>query len=136
MSAAIRNLTACHALTENLITDLSSIRDSMVVTPNSVFSYKDKEVSVEQIARELGVQYLFTGSLQGSATRIRVNGQLIDARRGTNLWAERFEYDGRDIWGWQGEVTRKIAITLKFKLVELASAGARQSGRQNPTRSI
>ncbi len=109
------------ALTENLITDLSSIRDSMVVTPNSVFSYKDKEVSVEQIARELGVQYLFTGSLQGSATRIRVNGQLIDARRGTNLWAERFEYDGRDIWGWQGEVTRKIAITLKFKLVELAS---------------
>src|SRR5271163_666105 len=83
------------ALTENLITDLSRIRESMIITPNSVFSYKDKHVSVEQVARELGVRYLFTGGLQGSATRIRVNGQLIDARRGTNLWAERFGGSGR-----------------------------------------
>ena len=117
------------ALTENLITDLSRIRDSMIITPNSVFSYKDKHVSVEQVARELGVRYLFTGSLQGSATRIRVNGQLIDTRRGTNLWAERFEYDGPDIWRWQDEVTRKIAGTLKFSLVELAS---RRGGTERP----
>lgn len=117
------------ALTENLITDLSRIRDSMIITPNSVFSYKGKRVSVEQVARELGVRYLFTGSLQGSATRIRVNGQLIDARRGTNLWAERFEYDGPDIWRWQDEVTRKIAGTLKFSLVELAS---RRGGADRP----
>ena len=117
------------ALTENLITDLSRIRDSMIITPNSVFSYKDKHVSVEQVARELGVRYLFTGSLQDSATRIRVNGQLIDTRRGTNLWAERFEYDGPDIWRWQDEVTRKIAGTLKFSLVELAS---RRGGTERP----
>jgi TolB-like protein/cytochrome c-type biogenesis protein CcmH/NrfG len=117
------------ALTENLITDLSRIRDSMIITPNSVFSYKDKHVSVEQVARELGVRYLFTGSLQCSATRIRVNGQLIDTRRGTNLWAERFEYDGPDIWRWQDEVTRKIAGTLKFSLVELAS---RRGGTERP----
>ncbi len=109
------------ALTENLITDLSRIRDSMIITPNSVFGYKGKLVSVEQVASELGVRYLFTGSLQGTATRVRVNGQLIDAQRGVNLWAERFEYDGPDIWGWQDEVTRRIAGTLKFSLVELAS---------------
>ena len=109
------------ALTENLITDLSRIRDSMIITPNSVFSYKGKQVSLEQVASELGVRYLFTGSLQGSANRVRVNGQLIDAQRGTTLWAERFECDGPDIWGWQDEVTRQIAGTLKLSLVELAS---------------
>jgi TolB-like protein/Flp pilus assembly protein TadD len=118
-------------LTENLITDLSSIRDSMVVTPNSVFRYNDKRVGAAQIARELGVQYLFSGSLQGYGTRIRVNAQLIDARRGTNLWADRFEYNGPDIWGWQGEVTRKIAINLKFNLVELAS---RQGATERPAK--
>ncbi len=104
----------------------------MIITPNSVFSYKDKHVSVEQVARELGVRYLFTGSLQGSATRIRVNGQLIDTRRGTNLWAERFEYDGPDIWRWQDEVTRKIAVTLKFSLVELASRRGATERPANP----
>jgi TolB-like protein/DNA-binding winged helix-turn-helix (wHTH) protein len=109
------------ALTENLITDLARIRDSMIITPNSVFRYKGKSVSMQQVASELGVRYLFTGSLQGSAARVRVNGQLIDAQRGTNLWAERFEYDGPDIWGWQDEVTRRIAGTLKLSLVELAS---------------
>src|SRR5262249_43248853 len=119
------------ALTENLITDLSSIRDSMVLTPNSVFRCKDNQLSPEQIARELGVRYLFTGSLQGNATRIRVNGQVIDARRGTNLWADRFEYNGPDIWGWQGEVTRKIATALKFNLVELAS---RRSATERPAK--
>ena len=117
------------ALTENLITDLSRIRDSMIITPNSVFGYKGKQVSVEQVARELGVRYVFTGSLQSSATRVRVNGQLIDAQRETNLWAERFEYNGPDIWGWQDEVTRKIAGTLKFSLVELAS---RRGGIERP----
>lgn len=117
------------ALTENLITDLSRIRDSMVVTPNSVFSYKSKQVGVERVAGELGVRYVFTGSLQGSAARVRVNGQLIDAQRGTTVWAERFEYGGPDVWGWQDEVTLKIAGALKFKLVELAS---RRSGIERP----
>jgi len=109
------------ALTENLITDLSRIRDSMIITPNSVFSYKGKQVGVRQVASELGVRYLLKGSLQKSAARIRVNEQLIDARRGASLWAERFEYDGPDIWGWQDEVTRRIAGTLKLSLVEIAS---------------
>ncbi len=84
---------------------------------------------MEQVARELGVRYLFTGSLQGFCDTNKANGQLIDARRGTNLWADRFDYDGPDIWRWQDEVTRKIAGTLKFSLVELAS---RRGGAERP----
>jgi TolB-like protein/DNA-binding winged helix-turn-helix (wHTH) protein len=119
-------------LTENLITDLSRVRDSMIITPNSVFSYKGKSVPAQQVAAELNVQYVLTGSLQRSGSHIRVNLQLIEAASGANLWAERFEYDGPDIWGWQDEVTRRIAGTLKLGLVEVASRRAAIERPRNP----
>ena len=109
------------ALTENLITDLSRIRDSMVITPNSVFGYKGKSVPMSQVAGDLGVQYVLTGSLQGSRPQLRVSVQLAEAKTGANLWAERFDCEGPDIWSWQDQVTRRIAGTLKLGLVELAS---------------
>ena len=117
------------ALTENLITDLSSIRDSMVVTPNAVIAFHDNSATIQTIARELDVRYVFTGSIQGAGPRVRLNCHLIDARGGTNLWATRFEHDGSDIWDWQGKVTREIARTLKFGLVEFAS---RRGGAERP----
>jgi TolB-like protein/DNA-binding winged helix-turn-helix (wHTH) protein/Flp pilus assembly protein TadD len=117
------------ALTENLITDLSRIRDSMVITPNSVFGYKGKSVPMSQVAGDLGVQYVLTGSLQGSRPQFRVSVQLAEAQTGANLWAERFECEGSDIWSWQDQVTRRIAGTLKLGLVELAS---RKGLRERP----
>jgi len=119
-------------LTENLITDLSRVRDSMIITPNSVFSYKGKSVPAQQVAAELNVQYVLSGSLQRSGSHIRVNLQLIEAASGANLWAERFEYDGPDIWGWQDEVTRRIAGTLKLGLVEIASRRGAIERPRNP----
>ena len=112
------------ALTENLITDLSRIRDSMVITPNSVFGYKGKSAPMAQLAGELGVQYVLTGSLQGSSPQFRISVQLAEAETGANLWAERFDCEGPDIWSWQDRVTRRIAGTLKLGLVELASRKA------------
>lgn len=109
------------ALTENLITDLSRIRDSMVITPNSVFGYKGKSVALTHVARDLGVQYVLTGSLQGFRSQFRVSVQLAEAETGVNLWAERFDCEGPDIWYWQDLITRRIAGTLKLGLVELAS---------------
>jgi TolB-like protein len=109
------------ALTENLITDLSRIRDSMVITPNSVFGYKGKSVPMTQVAEDLGVQYVLTGSLQGFRPQFRVSVQLAEALTGAILWAERFDCEGADIWSWQDQVTRRIAGTLKLGLVELAS---------------
>lgn len=110
------------ALTANLITDLTSIRDSMVLTPNEVIACIDEDQDLRQIVRESDVRYVFTGTVQSFGGRLRVNCQLVDARVGTNLWAERFEYEGIDPWTWQGQVTRHIARILKFGLVEAASS--------------
>ena len=53
-------------------------------------------IDLKQIGRELNVRYVSEGSIQRSGNRMRVNTQLIDAERGSHLWAERFDKEVAD----------------------------------------
>lgn len=104
-------------ITEDIITDLSKISGLHVVARNTVFTYKGKSVKVKQVAQELGVQYVLEGSVRKAATRVRITGQLIDARTGEHLWADRFDRDLTDIFAIQDEITHAIVDQLKVKLL-------------------
>ncbi len=99
-------------ITDAIITDLSRFRDLFVIARNSTFTYKDKPVKVQEVARELGVRYVLEGSVQMLENRVRVNAQLIDATTGHHLWAERYEGDLSEIFDLQDEVTQKIVGAL------------------------
>ncbi|TES90060.1 MAG: hypothetical protein E3J94_05565 [Desulfobacteraceae bacterium] len=103
-------------ITENIITSLSKIPQLFVIARNSTFTYKGKPVRVQQVGRELGVQHVLEGSVQKSGNRIRISAQLIDAKSGYHLWAERYDQEMKDIFAIQDEVTQKIisALTIKF----------------------
>ncbi|MFQ6024742.1 MAG: adenylate/guanylate cyclase domain-containing protein, partial [Acidiferrobacterales bacterium] len=103
-------------MTDDLITDLSQISGLFVIARNSSFTYKDKAVKVQQVARELGVRYVLEGSVRRAGEEVRINAQLVDAATGGHLWAER--YDGRieDVFGLQDKVTQKIVTALAIKL--------------------
>jgi len=103
-------------ITEDLITDLSQISDLNVVARNTVFTYKGKSVKVKQIAQELGADFVLQGSVRKAAQRLRITGQLIDARNGAHLWAGRFDRDLTDIFTIQDEITHAIVDQLKIKL--------------------
>jgi adenylate cyclase len=109
-------------ITEDLTTDLSRISGMFVISRNSAFTYRNKQVDTKQIGRELGVRYVLEGSVQRSANRIRVNAQLIDAETGAHLWAERFDRDMGDLFALQSEITSRIAIALNVRLIR-AEAG-------------
>ena len=83
-------------VTESLTTDLSRIRGSFVIGRHTAFAYKGKAIDLKQIGRELNVRYVSEGSIQRSGNRMRVNTQLIDAERGSHLWAERFDKEVAD----------------------------------------
>jgi adenylate cyclase len=104
-------------ITEDIITDLSKISGLWVAARNTVFTYKGKPVKVEQIARDLGVAYILEGSVRKAGTRVRVTGQLISARDGGHLWADRFDRDLTDIFAIQDEITRAIVEQLTVKLL-------------------
>ena len=67
-------------LTEDILTELSRFRDLFVISRNSTFVYKGKAVKVQEVARELGVEYVVEGSVRKAGNRVRVTVQLIDAR--------------------------------------------------------
>ena len=79
-----------NGVTESLTTDLSRIRGALVIARDTAFTYKGRPVDVKALGRELSVRYLLEGSVQRGGGRMRVNVQLIDAKTGNHLWAERF----------------------------------------------
>ncbi len=109
-------------VTEDLTTDLSRIAGSFVISRNTAFTYRNKQVDSKQIGRELGVRYVLEGSVQRSAKQVHVNAQLIDADTNAHLWAERFDRDIGDLFALQNEVTSRIAIALDYALAGLEAA--------------
>jgi adenylate cyclase len=103
-------------ITEDIITDLSKISGLFVVARHTSFTYKNKSVKVQQVGQELGVGYILEGSVRKAGTRVRVTGQLISAKDGGHVWAERFDRDLTDIFAIQDEITKAIVEQLKVKL--------------------
>ena len=111
-------------VTESLTTDLSRIRNAVVIARNTAFAYKGKPLDAKTIGRELNIRYVLEGSVQRSGGRMRVNVQLIDAETGSHLWAERFDKPVADLFDMQDEIVARLASQLR---AELTSAEARRA---------
>ena len=103
-------------ISEDVITDLSKIAGLMVIARNSSFAYKGRTVDLRVIGRELGVTSVLEGSIRRAGNRVRITAQLINARSGAHLWAERYDRDLTDIFAVQDEVTMQIVGALKVTL--------------------
>jgi TolB-like protein/tetratricopeptide (TPR) repeat protein len=101
-------------LTDDIITALSRFKDLFVIARNSTFRYKGQAVDVRQLNRELGARYVLEGSVQRAESRLRVTVQLLDAKDGTHLWADRFdrELSAADIFAVQDEITDQVVATI------------------------
>ncbi len=80
-----------------------------MIARNSVFSYKDKSVKVQQVAEDLGARYVLEGSVRKGGNRVRITAQLIDAKTGHHLWTEKFDRELADIFEVQDEITQRIS---------------------------
>jgi TolB-like protein/class 3 adenylate cyclase len=118
-------------ISEDLITDLSKIPDLLVISRLSSFSYKGKNIKVQQIAEELAVLYVLEGSVRKAENRVRINAQLVDAASGHHLWADRYDGDMNDIFALQDKITQKIAASLAVKLTKDDQDRFPQKGTNN-----
>ncbi|HEV8711924.1 MAG TPA: tetratricopeptide repeat protein [Candidatus Binatia bacterium] len=103
-------------ITEDLTTALSQISSLFVIARNSAFTYKGKAVRVQDVGRELGVQYVLEGSVRRANDQVRITAQLIDATTDAHLWAQRYDRPLQDIFALQDEIVQKIVTTLKLQL--------------------
>src|SRR5713226_345437 len=102
-------------ITEDLITALSKLPVLFVIARNSTFTYKGKAVKVQQVGRELGVQYVLEGSVRKAGNQVRVTAQLADATTGDHLWAERYDRPAQDIFAVQDSIVQRIVTTLNLE---------------------
>jgi TolB-like protein/class 3 adenylate cyclase len=119
-------------ITEDLITDLSRISGLFVIARTTVFTYKGKSVTVRQVGDELGVHYVLEGSVRRAGSRIRINAQLVDARTGRHLWADRYDREITDVFALQDEVTQKIVSALAVKLTHDEEKRLRRTAKIDP----
>ncbi|RWQ46142.1 adenylate/guanylate cyclase domain-containing protein [Mesorhizobium sp.] len=105
-------------ISEDIITSLSKLPQLFVIARNSSFTFKDRNVNVQEVGRNLGVRYVLEGSVRKSGSRVRITAQLIDATSGGHLWAERFDRDLTDIFAVQDDVTQQIVGALALNLRE------------------
>jgi len=99
------------SVTEDLITVMSRFPDLTVVSRNSSFGYKGKDVDPVQVGQDLKVDYVIEGSVQRKGDDgLRINAQLIDARTNAHVWAEG--YDGGSPPALQEDAIGKIVVAL------------------------
>lgn len=115
-------------MTEDITTALSRCRDLTVVSRTSSFAYRGKSIDARQIGRELGARYLLEGSIRRNGDRARITAQLIDARTGHHVWAEKYDRSVTDVFAVQDEITANVAGATGS---EITAAEAQQASRRD-----
>jgi TolB-like protein/DNA-binding winged helix-turn-helix (wHTH) protein len=105
-------------LTEEMIAQLGKLNPERltVISRGSVAKYKDSRLAANQIGRELHADYLVQGSVRRASDRVRITVQLIQVRDQTDLWAESYDRELKDILTLQDSVSRTIANQIHITL--------------------
>jgi adenylate cyclase len=115
-------------LTEDLIHALSLQSFYRVLSRNSTFSFKGRNLSTRLIAREIDATYLIQGSVRRAGSKIRVTAELIAPENGEQLWTGRYDRDIGDLFAMQDELTTNLSAALAPEIYRAeASAPARSS---------
>ncbi|MBT7423904.1 MAG: hypothetical protein HN782_06815, partial [Candidatus Marinimicrobia bacterium] len=103
-------------ITEDIISQLSNIKDIRVIARTSVLQYKGTTKNIVDIAKELGVNTILEGSVRRIGEDVRIVSQLIDIKKDDHLWAGTYDRKMKNIFEVQTDVAKKIAYALKSKL--------------------
>ena len=118
-------------ITEDIITDLTKVSALVVISRNSAFVYKGRNVEVPKIARDLDVSHVLEGSVRKAGGRVRITAQLILASSNDHVWAERYDRDLNDIFALQDEISQAIVKALRVKLLPAEKEAIEQRGTGN-----
>jgi DNA-binding winged helix-turn-helix (wHTH) protein/TolB-like protein len=121
-------------LTEETISQLGSLNPEQlgVIARTSVMGYKHKDERLDQIGRELSVQYVLENSLRESGNHIRLTTQLIQVKDQTHLWSQDYDYSEKDTLNIEDDVAKSLAHEIHVRLTSKQHAELAQSHLVNP----
>ena len=119
-------------MTEDIITELSKIKELQIFPRAAVLGYRDKPVTGPQVGRELNAACVLSGSLRRAGNRLRITAQLIRAQTGHSIWAERYDRELKDVFEVQDEIARSISQALRIKLSPQEEKAIARKQTENP----
>src|SRR5438046_6875244 len=105
-------------LTEEIITQLEALSPDQlgVIARTTSMAYKRTSKSAQQIARELGVDYILESSIRRDADQVRISAQLIRTRDQVHVWAHSYDRQISHSIALQEEVAMAVAEQIRIKL--------------------
>ena len=110
-------------ITDAITARLAVIRGLGVISRQSAMQYKDRKRNTQQIAKELGVDYILEGTIQRErpsdpTSRVRIIPQLIRASDDMQVWAQTYDDDMSEVFRLQSELAERVAQALDITLLE------------------
>ncbi|WP_263353399.1 tetratricopeptide repeat protein [Acidicapsa acidisoli] len=103
-----------------------------VIARTSVMRYKHSDERLEQIGRDLSVQYVLENSLRESGDHIRLTSQLIQVKDQTHLWSHDYNYAATDILNVEDDVAKEVAREIELRLTSQQRAELSRPHPVNP----
>jgi TolB-like protein/DNA-binding winged helix-turn-helix (wHTH) protein/Flp pilus assembly protein TadD len=121
-------------LTDEIITELGCLSPQRlgVIARTSAIQYKRTTKGIDQIGRELGVDYIVEGAVHRDGSRLRITAQLIRVSDQTHVWAHGYERQLQDVLLLQSELASAIAAEVQVQLVPQPRPRAASGRRVNP----
>lgn len=119
-------------LTEELISNLSKIRDLSVIARTSVFRYKGAGVDLGEVGRDLQVGSIVEGSVRRQGSRAVITVNLTDVASQENLWSQDYREEISDVFAVQADISMRIAEKLKVTVLSGEEDRLRTPGTANP----
>src|SRR2546430_15148171 len=117
---------------ESIIHSLSQLPNLKVMSRNSVFHYKGKDMDAQAVAKELKVQAVLTGRMTQRGDGLSISVELINARDKSQIWGQQYNRKLADVFAVQEEIAKEISEKLRLKL----SGAKRQQLAKRPTENI
>lgn len=117
-------------VTADIITALSRFRALVVIARGTSFALRDKGMTSQQIAQQLGVQYVLSGQIRKAGNRIRVSAELTHSGSEAQVWSDRYDRPLTDIFDLQDDVSSSVAAVVD---PAVRSAEIERARRKPPT---
>ncbi len=124
-------------LTEEVTSRLSGLSGLGVIARTSAMQYKKTTKSIQDIGRELGVQYVLQGTIRWGTTpdggkRVRINPALINVSDGTQVWSQPYDAVFSDVFKLQSDISSQVAGALGMTLLQPERDQLEQHPTENP----
>jgi non-specific serine/threonine protein kinase len=119
-------------ITEDIVTELSKIKQLEIFPRSEMLAFRDKPVTAHHVGQQLGAAFVLEGSIRRAGNRVRITALLVEATTRHSVWAERYDRQLEDVFAIQEEIARSIAQALRITLTPQEEKTIAHKPTENP----